>query len=585
MNSIPDMALLSVPATVPFWEQALLMAILLAGALLPASPRNDDLLPRIYAVASTVALILLWYRNFLFTPRIGIGDWQKDSFYLNYLESSLKEFSEIPLSFLRFPPDLLRYPIPGATASYWANPEVITFSPLLILLLFMESVTFYKVSFVLYLSIGAYGCYRLGRRLQLPAVGGTLLFVTIILNPWLLQHIAMGYTPWMSFCLLPLLTELLADRRLGSGKLAAAAALNGLLVYGGALHLFVWYNGAAVIFLLVYSLRKRDWQILARFYLYLLLSGLLILPKAIAALSVLHELRRQPQGSYGSVADLWGLFTDKTSPLYDVPTSYSIHGVALYDGSVYTGSWFVILLGVCVILAGWRWRKHRPEPLPLLETIITATLFLILGFNGIWPMLAKAVPLLDSEVYPWRFLFVTLFLACTLVTCVVFSTCRSLLSRETRALLLSVVLLLPVAVSFQERNAYFTRIATINTDRFASLSILEVLESQSERPTSDSSPNHMRYLPDSTGEVRVDWLAPNRLAEYRFDNVESAVSNGWSVTLRPSDARRPVLIRPYDFGRRLLLWACLPVFFVVLWLIGRYRPPVRRGKDTHKPAR
>src|SRR5579872_3512981 len=158
----------------------------------------------IYASAAIVLTIALDGR-FLFTTGIGgpVNDWTKDLYYLSYLRYGFSH-GTVPVSFLVVPQNVAGYPVPAHSISYWSNPEVATLSPSYLLLLVMSLGVFLKVNVALHLAIGAAGVWVLGSRLALRLTWRIALYVLLMLNPWLLEHLALGYSPDVTVCYVPL---------------------------------------------------------------------------------------------------------------------------------------------------------------------------------------------------------------------------------------------------------------------------------------------------------------------------------------------------------------------------------------------
>ena len=521
----------------------------------------------------SLVLILLWDGRFLVSSNVGILDWKKEIYFFHFLRSSLTEFGELPLSFVFLPKSISAYPTLSRSLSYWANPEVLIFSPFLILLPFLSTVEFLKTYFFLHLVIGAIGIFLLAKRLGFSLEQGLIFFVLTMLNPWLLQHLAIGYTPWIQFCVLPLIVAMLINHRLGIKELIVASGMNALVIYGGGLHLFLWFNGTIAVFCLIHALRRKTLRPLSKVSLFYLLTGLLVLPKVIAVVAVFQGWNRQILGSYSSLSDLWGLLTDANAPLYTFPLSFNIYGVNLYDGSIITGRWFIALLALCLVFSLYRFFQSKKQnsrnlfEFPSFEVVATSLILILLGWKGIWPTLANIVPLLSVEKYPWRFLVPAVFL---LITFVVWecSTVPKTVVRPTLRRVFIIMLFVPTIFTMYARNQFFVNVATRQPDSLAGFSLRSAFDRYGILPNTESTPKRIIIYPTRDGQEFLPWLDRSFLSEFRIENGQLDDSTGRKgVNLRFIDQTQPIVIRPRDFYAApivtLSLLACMGVVYLV----------------------
>ncbi len=534
----------------------------------------------VYLLIST-ALILLWNAKFLISPNIGIYDWKKEIYFFHFLRSSLVEFGEFPFSFVFLSEGINWYPTLSKTLSYWANPEVLTFSPLLILIPFLSTVAFIKTYFFLYLLFGAVGIFVLFRRLGLGVYETLIVFMMTILNPWLMQHLAIGYTPWIQFCMVPMTVAMLVNWRTQITPLVVASCLNALIIYGGGLHIFLWFNAAVAIFYIVFALRRKALRVLTKAFLFFLMTGLLILPKIVAILSVFEGWTRGIKSSYSSLSHLWGLLTDSNAPLYDLPRSYNIYGVNLYDGSILMGPWFIVLLAFCVIFSLYNFVKSDRQStiypqFPSFELVLVALLFCFLGWDGIWKNLVDMFPLLGSQIYPWRFSFVSLFLLIVFVVWESLVFARTFFHSNLGMKIVISLLFVPLVFTAYTRNRLFVNVATVQPDPLSGYSLRILFDQHGVGVSSRScasTPNRITICDTETGQVSLPWLSEKHLDEFHIKNAEfcDSVSNDNGVTFRVIDKTRPVVIRPKRFHMGPLLALALFLYAGVAYFVWRYQ--------------
>lgn len=345
---------------------------------------------------------------------------------------------------------------------------MLTLSPFLLVLLATSIPVFVKVYFVAHSALGAAGAVLLGRRLGLSPVLAVALAALGALNPWMMQHYAVGYSPFVSVGLVPWVAYLLLDPRRRTGALLGAAALAALMVYQGALHLYVWLLitvGVATAFALLLARRRDALAGLGHSAAFLGLALALALPKLVFVGSEFIGVRRGVSASFGSLGELAGLLTD-TAPIVPFATR---HGVYFWDGSLYVGWWLVLLALAALGAGGARALLERRSRLTdgTRRTLVagaTALVWLALGWGTHWATLARWLPWLDVEVYPYRFLFPAVVLAIAAVLLQLDAAVRRW-PLGGRAGWLAAAVLLPTLAGSWTRYQAFAELATSRDPR------------------------------------------------------------------------------------------------------------------------
>ncbi|MFP5257917.1 MAG: hypothetical protein ACLGQH_02725, partial [Acidobacteriota bacterium] len=513
-----------------------------------------------------LAVTVLLYGQFVLTDRVGILDWSKDLYYFALLYDSLRSFGQLPLSFLVIPPQIDWFST-LQDLSYWSNPEVISLSPLLPLAFVLPFMAFVKAYFGLHLLAGIWGIRFLARRLGFDLVQALTLLVLFLGNPWLVQHLAIGYSPQISLCLLPAMAACLARPVWRPLDLAGACLLAATVFYQGALHLFVWTTLAVGCFAVLLAVIRRQPAVLWRVGAFFAGSLILVAPKAYAVQAVYGSWRRVPGSGYASLADLWGLITDDVFPLFQFPETYSHCHVAFYDGSILMGPVFVALcLGLVteyvVRLARGGGRQVRKNATTL-AALLAALVFCILGWGTVWGRVCALLTPLASEIYPFRFLFITLnFLfffivsrlgpwpgpgpgrwrALAILACMA-AVCATLYARNRT--------LMPVLTEQPNFIGHFS-LADYYAERITAVSEGVRL------PTAASPAGVVITPPGCVGErIELPWLPQAALGGYGIDNArpvsDPAAAEQASTVLEVTAASRPVALRARDYGRAWLL--------------------------------
>jgi hypothetical protein len=538
------------------------------------------------ALGIAVALVCLWNLPFLISARVGIFDWTKDAYYYAFLKACLCERATLPSSFL-FPPEVVGLaPTLRQSLSYWANPEVMTFSPLLPLLCVMPWVAFVKLQLAVHLGLGAFGTWLLCRRLGLASAPGGLLFALCFLHPWLMQHLAIGYLPWMTACLAPWIVAELLAHPFGVRPLFVSSAVCALILYEGGLHIFLWLWGAVALFAGFALLETRSLRSLRVPLLFFTATALLCLPKFVAIHAAYADLVRVPNLSYASATDLWGLLTDTTSPVFRLPSAYNLYGTNFYDASLSVGIPYLALLLASVISLGARVWRSAEVPAFSLRLLAGAVVFLLLGWGGVWARLASVVPVLGVERSPWRFLALSFALLNVLVAFEVAHVWR-----RGRLLRTGIVLMMVAVLSgFHGRQQLFLRVATSQPAPHQDLSLEDAFarhlraaryserEGVGEELRVRASLSEIEIEPPGEAEtgILVRWLLAGisglpHLAAFRVENAEAAGAVEGRLLLRVLDPERPVVIRPRSYGRGwlLLLGICA---YGAMMLVAARRP-------------
>ena len=422
-----------------------------------------------------VILASMWFGPFLAAVnREGIFDWAKESYIYRYLHFFVRSEGCLPLSFFGVPAELHQYPALNMSSSYWANPEVPTLSFFPLLALGLPPGSALKAYFAVHVIIGILGIWFLARQLRLMPAMACLLFILTILNPYHMQHWAIAYTPYVTLFFVPWIAGLLVYRRGGVLTVYGVSFLLALMLYEGGLHPFMLVLAGMAVLSPLAACRTGSFRIVWRTGGALILALLLLLPKLVAVRAH-FSTHRLPSRSYQSFFDLWHIFTDAQSPLYDLPAAYSRHNVNWYDGSFYMGlGWVALVLGaLCSFFFRLR-SSHEPwrQRLTGIELLVAAALFVVLGWGEIWWRLALQVPALAAEVYPWRFLVVSVALLCVFCVRELDWLWRNVKRAPVRLALGMGVLLVSALIStdLYRRNAQFSRVAVSEPVRFPELS-------------------------------------------------------------------------------------------------------------------
>jgi len=521
----------------------------------------------VLSALSCMALVLLFNGEYLFSDMVGILDWPKELFYFHVLRTTITEYGQLPLSLFTIPDSIAHFST-LQNLSYWANPEVVSMSPFLPLALVLDTVPFIKAYFLGHFLVGIAGTLLLAKRLGFDPFLAIILFALLFLNPWLTQHLAIGYTPAINCLLLPLLAALLMARGNVPTELGLAALVNATIFLQGALHMFVWVNLAALFCSLLCALHERAPRPVFRIIWAQLLTFPLIFAKYHAVSDAYADFIRYPGHGYESIEALLGLLTDSTSPLFDFPAAYSRYGVAFHDGSLLVGWWFLFLTGLAFF--GWL-RSQRGDfcqGFPGWIPSVCALVFLFLGWGSVWITITRVVSILSSEIYPFRFLWVAFLFTAVFMLGGLQRLSRIIPKGNLRAVVL-VALFLPTMFLFYERNNLLASLNSSEEDIFGGFSFKEYLTHRVVGYSGDTLlpgvaiPAGLTLIPPGTARdpVRFPWLEPRRIREFTYQNLQPDMFQPESSTVFLTEQPvRPAVVLAKDYSRANLSAAGVCVY-------------------------
>ena len=541
-------------------------------------------------IAIYISLVLIWYKDFLFNNKIGIFDWSQLVYWHTFLKQSIVQFKEYPFSFLSLPPSVGKEPM-EITLSFLANPQMPLFSPFMILVPMLETISYLKVYFALHFLVGIIGIFLLARHFNFNVLSKAYFFLLTILNPWIMQHLAIGYVMYISVCYVPLAVWFLlrSDRR--PVYIVCAALMSGLIHYQGAVQVFNRLNLGIFIFIILYALISRKAEVLARAFLYYIGVFLLVFPKIFIVLQCFKGYNVPLVGSYSSWHDIFGLLTDLQAPLYNLPEAYNTYGTCIYDASVALGYWFIALLIIAAIFFIVRLFRERLNINPIPCALIFSSLFFIfLGWNGVWAKVASIVPFLSCERYPFRFLIIS-------VIFLVFFVCYELnkIPRKVKKKIIVILLLILLGLGkdVYNRVQYFNKVGSVNDDRFRNFSLTEYFDRTLNTSTRSNvqiafnkiTPNNIIFQAAGEGNafkrgdmIYLGWLKPRNVKDFNVVNADFLTVKN-EVFVRPVAGAAEIRITPDTYNFFPLLIVCMVFFLIYAFsLTGVYRYLLRKKR-------
>lgn len=387
---------------------------------------------------------LYWFRAFWARTNFQSFDWIKENFYFSKLRDSLSSGKGLPSTLGEIPHNLQYFPALQSSISYLGNPETLAINPFIGFVL-LPTDSFFKLFFAAHLAVAILGIVLLSRKLNWSGLATGALFIAFILSPWMMQHIVLGYTPWVQIYWLPLAAYFLFDK-----KPILSGVVLSITFWSGAFHVFFWVL-LSLGFLILFVAIGRQWfwfkNLLAMLSVSILLSG-------IRALFILQSLSqglvsRQIANSYDSIPDVYGLLADGYTNPFTSEDPYSIYGTSFYDSSFYIGWYGLLLFFVAIVIAAFQLDLRI-----WLTGVSGIVVFFILGWSGVWAWIYQILPLVGAaEVYPYRFLPVATAWGLVIAVVALNRITSRYQNRETY--LFIATLLLPLLVEFYQRNSFF----------------------------------------------------------------------------------------------------------------------------------
>ncbi len=359
-----------------------------------------------------IAVASILYTVYIFSARVGVLDWQKEAGYFQHIVTSISQFHSLPVFWWDIPKQALGYPAVRHSSFFLANPETMLLSPLLPLTYILDTISYVKVLCAIHFLVGLMGLFLLRRQLNWDGLQFRTYACLFLLSPIVIQHLAVGYTPWLNIFFFPLLVYFISQERILYGSLGVSLVLSLVLLQGGA-HVFVWFLMFFILYTFFATLRTHMWR-----------SGLLrtvIVLLGIIALSFVRistssrayaDFHQSFQVGYNLLNFLvWS----EVPPVLIFPfDSFFLRkvwfGVPSWDGGMY---WGLSLLLFAVVLLRFKkfqgvYPKHR-SGLDHSSLLISSSILFALSFSSVFEFCVllinrmAQIPFAEGvEKYPFR---------------------------------------------------------------------------------------------------------------------------------------------------------------------------------------
>ena len=365
-----------------------------------------------YSFITLIAILV-----FLIYPNIGMYDWNKEVQYCDFIKQSLLEYNVFPM-FMWNSGILAIYPAVRQSAFFAGNPETMLFSPFLPMLQIMPPALFLKLLVLIHFLIGWAGIQALAKTCSWNVRQTRIFSAVFMLSPIIIQHISIGYLPWINLFFFPWLLNFLLDKNDFKKWLGCSIVLALMLLQGG-LHVFVWSGFLIAFFSVFQTIFRKSGKSLLLSVASVITASLLALPRIVTSFQAFGAFEQRFFSGYSLGAFLkWGLippfFTPSTMDDIEFFIEEYIKGVPYWDGSLFWGFVLICVLALPFVIGytykkGDRYKFDQNE-LEVLALAASSALILLISFNGLYAAgisfisnLLRLPALKGMEKYPFRF--------------------------------------------------------------------------------------------------------------------------------------------------------------------------------------
>jgi len=357
-----------------------------------------------------MVISMLLFLIYALNGRIGIYDWQKEVAYFQYIKTSFTSFHSFPWFWWNKLENVAGYPAVSYTSNFVSNPETMLFSPFTSLLFLIDVLTYVKFLAVIHCLIGIAGSLALRRRLKWDSQQFRIYLILFLLSPIVIQHLSIGYTPWLNLFFFPWLVYFISDEKPSSSILGTSIILGLVLLQGGT-HVFIWY---AMLIFLYFVLKmcieqKWDFRLLGIFCLTPLLS----FARIYATAQAYGNFHQPFQVGYNPInITLWALIPPILIPPIDgFFIRKVLMGVPSWDGGIF---WGLVIILILVLARNYSRYNHVGDNNSARQSMyvslfVASSVLLILAFFSIFKFIIISVnaiihiPFIEvAGKYPFR---------------------------------------------------------------------------------------------------------------------------------------------------------------------------------------
>jgi hypothetical protein len=288
----------------------------------------------------------------------------------------------------------------------------IILSPQILLLKWLEPVTFLVINTLLLYTLGFLGLVLLQRSLKLSLFSTTLFFLLFNFNGHILAHFSVGHTTWSGYFLIPWLILLVwetLEKNVNWTWVAKVSFLLFFIFLQGSYHLFVY----CLIFLgfLALAVPKNFWKIIAAGTFSILISMVRISPMILS----FRDFKQQYLfiGGYPLTQSIWEMLTTLQIPGESTRFMGLINSLGLWETTFFIGTVGGLFLLGFFIRSILR-KPDRSNPAAVLFLPILGMVLLSIDQVYRYTSIILPIPALSGERVPIRFLVLAFAFGLTL---------------------------------------------------------------------------------------------------------------------------------------------------------------------------
>lgn len=360
-----------------------------------------------------LAIPLLLGLMFLVSDNIGIFDWKKEIAYFQYIRTCLKSYNELPYFWWCIPENVSWYPAVAHTHNFIGNPETMLFSPFTPLLLYINAIQYIKCLFLIHLLIGIIGIFFLKKQLCWSNVQFRLFISLFLFSPIIIQHIAIGYTPYINLYFFPWFIFFLSKSNRISKCTGLSALLSIVLLQGGA-HIFVFLFSILFSYSCITSLIEKRIVPLTDILLITFFVFTLSFVRIYSSVFVYDDFVQNLQYGYSALNFLfWTLIPPVLIYFFELPFVYiEMQRVPSWDGGLFWGISFLLFLKIIFN----KKRTYVTNKINMEALLFTSIVLFILSFFSIYEKLVIILQYITNtnfftsvEKYPFRYMIPAYF--------------------------------------------------------------------------------------------------------------------------------------------------------------------------------
>lgn len=288
----------------------------------------------------------------------------------------------------------------------FAHPEVGIFSPFFLIMLIFGAIGGLKLQVLIVYFLGFWGSWLFSRHLGLSKISSYLVAFVYFGSSYFALHFSAGHMPFTHFCFLPwFLYFLLRAEKERKYLLAGALSIALIILGNGAAIPFLYSCFFSGVFILLYSIEKKNYRYL-KFYFFAIFAGLLL--SAVKFVPMFIELSQSP----------WAGKPDDFTPLGIIPAAFFSFDQYIFRelGAGFNWTWheygaYLSPVVVLIALIGliYKFRSCR-------LWLVTAIFFFIFGLGSysefsLWNLFMKLPGFASIRVPSRAFQFVVLSIA------------------------------------------------------------------------------------------------------------------------------------------------------------------------------